>query len=121
MMRPLPRPATTAECYLAAVVDRLDQLNATLLELSGRLGSTPQPAGEDEDSGEGVVRLREPAEPGPTPVRLREPDVPEPPRHGKGSSRQAWADYAREIGVDVTLDAGQRDIIAAVDAYKRAA
>lgn len=68
------------------------------------------------------MRLVEP-DPGPVsePVRLREPDMPEPPRHGKGSGRDEWAAYARHLGVDVTLDARQRDIIAAVDARKAAA
>jgi hypothetical protein len=119
-MRPLPQPATTAECYLAAVVDRLDQLTAAVTELNGRLGSSSQPpTGHDE---EGMsVRLREPDTGPAAAVRLREPDVPEPPRHGKGSSRDAWALHADQIGVPYPPNAGQRDIIAAVDAAKRAA
>jgi hypothetical protein len=49
-MRPLPNPVTATEEYLAAMVDRLDQL----------LDRTP--ARQDEDpAGSGAVELREPA------------------------------------------------------------
>lgn len=44
----------------------------------------------------------------------------EPPRIGKGSSRSAWVTYADSIGVVFADDAGRDDIIAAVDAAKRA-
>jgi hypothetical protein len=45
-------------------------------------------------------------------------DSGEPPRSGPGSSRDAWAKYARALGVDVTDEMKQSDIIAAVDAHK---
>lgn len=38
--------------------------------------------------------------------------VEEPPRSGKGSSRDAWAAYAAVKGVDVTEGASREDIIA---------
>ena len=45
------------------------------------------------------------------------PAVPvEPPRAGRGSSREAWAAHAGGLGVDVTEDMTRDDIIAAVDA-----
>ncbi len=44
----------------------------------------------------------------------------EPPRIGKGSSRSAWVAYAESVGVVFADDAGRDDIIAAVDAAKRA-
>jgi hypothetical protein len=118
MARPLPQPATTAECYLAAVVDRLDQLNAHLTGLSGRLGFSIQPPGP-ATAEEGPVRLREPDPPTADPVRLREPDAAPPPRSGPGSSRPAWANYADRIGVTYPAGASQRDIIAAVANAKR--
>lgn len=43
------------------------------------------------------------------------PQRDEPPRAGKGSSRQAWADYAAWLGIAVTDDMTRDDIIAAVD------
>lgn len=39
-----------------------------------------------------------------------------PPRAGKGSSREAWAEYAAAVKVDVDDDATRDDIIAAVEA-----
>jgi hypothetical protein len=42
----------------------------------------------------------------------------EPPRTGKGSGKDHWAEYAQRIGVDVDQDASKADIIAAVDAAK---
>lgn len=119
-IRPLPQPRVPSEVYLAAVVDRLDRLTAVVTELCGRLGpSTQSPASSDEK--EGPVRLLEPDPPAAAVVRLREPDVPEPPRHGKGSSRDEWAAYAEQLGVTYPADAGQRAIIAAVEAWRRAA
>lgn len=40
----------------------------------------------------------------------------EPPRAGRGSSREAWAAYAATVGVTVGADDTRDDIIAAVDA-----
>lgn len=40
----------------------------------------------------------------------------EPPRAGRGSSRDAWAAYAATVGVTVGADDTRDDIIAAVDA-----
>lgn len=44
-------------------------------------------------------------------------ELVEPPRHGKGSSAEAWRDYAEKLGWfdKIEADASQRDIIAAVD------
>lgn len=39
----------------------------------------------------------------------------EPPRSGRGSSRNAWAVYAAGVGVDVTDEMDRDAIIAAVD------
>lgn len=39
----------------------------------------------------------------------------EPPRSGRGSSVEAWRDYAVVAGVEVEDDATRDDIIAAVD------
>lgn len=39
----------------------------------------------------------------------------EPPRHGAGSSREAWADYASSQGVEVSEDDSRDDIIAKVE------
>lgn len=40
----------------------------------------------------------------------------QPPRSGKGSSTDVWAEYAAQQGVDVPDDASREDIIAACDA-----
>jgi hypothetical protein len=43
-------------------------------------------------------------------------DVPvAPPRSGAGSGRDAWASYARELGLEVTPDLNRDDIIALVE------
>lgn len=39
-----------------------------------------------------------------------------PPKSGRGSGAQAWADYAQANGVDVDEDASKDDIIAALEA-----
>jgi len=44
------------------------------------------------------------------------PGPVEPPRAGRGSSRDAWADHAATLEVTVTDDMTRDDIIAAVDA-----
>lgn len=125
-VHPLPRPATAAECYLAAVVDRLDQLNAAVAELNGRLGPSTQPPTGSGENGGSKVRVLEP-DPGMLaaiatgPVQLREPEAPDPPRFGKGSGRDAWAARADRLGVKYPANAGQRDIIAAIDNARRAA
>ena len=38
-----------------------------------------------------------------------------PPKAGRGSSRQAWSDYASTVGVDVTDDMSRNDIAEAVE------
>jgi hypothetical protein len=40
---------------------------------------------------------------------------PPPPKAGRGSSRQAWADHASTVGVEVSEDMSRDDIIAAVE------
>jgi hypothetical protein len=47
-------------------------------------------------------------------------ELVEPPRHGKGSSAEAWRSYAEKLGWfdKIEDDATQRDIIAAVDAER---
>jgi hypothetical protein len=42
-------------------------------------------------------------------------DAP-PPRHGKGSGREAWSAFAAGHGVQVENDASRDDIIAALEA-----
>jgi hypothetical protein len=48
-----------------------------------------------------------------------EPDEPEPgppPKAGRGSGREAWADYAHNVvGIEVPDDWNRNDIIAAVE------
>lgn len=50
-----------------------------------------------------------PAEPAPT-------DDGAPPRAGKGSGRDAWADHAASLGIEVTDEATRDEIIDLVDA-----
>ena len=51
--------------------------------------------------------------PGATPAV--EPAVlEEPPRSGKGSGRDAWADFAAANGIDVADDANREDIVSAL-------
>jgi hypothetical protein len=42
----------------------------------------------------------------------------EPPRGGAGATTDAWAAYARTLGIDVPDDASRDDIIALVDAAR---
>jgi hypothetical protein len=42
----------------------------------------------------------------------------EPPRVGRGSSRDAWAVYAEAVGVEVTEGMTRDDIVSAVDALQ---
>lgn len=42
--------------------------------------------------------------------------TPEPPRAGRGSSEDAWREYATGLGIDVPAGSGRDDIIALVDA-----
>lgn len=75
-----------------------------------RLGDVIQVADGDVerwDDVEGSV-----AEPTPAPAS----SVPEPPRVGRGSSRDMWAAYAESLGISVADDASRDDIVAAVDA-----
>lgn len=53
------------------------------------------------------------AVPDPVPASV---NTEEPPRAGRGSSREAWAAHAAAHGVAVTDDMTRDDIIAAVDA-----
>lgn len=49
-------------------------------------------------------------------VSAPEPDMHDaPPKAGRGASRQAWADYAGTVGVDVDDDMTRDDIIEAVE------
>lgn len=56
------------------------------------------------------------AELGLTPAAPAASGVAEPPRAGRGSSEDAWREYATGLGIDVPNDAGRDDIIALVDA-----
>lgn len=42
----------------------------------------------------------------------------EPPRAGRGSGVEAWAEYATSKGIEVPADATRDDIVALVDASK---
>lgn len=42
----------------------------------------------------------------------------EPPRAGRGSGKEAWAEYATGLGVEFDPEASRDDIIAAVDASR---
>ncbi len=46
---------------------------------------------------------------------LVQAQVSRPPTSGAGSGREAWAEYARASGVEVTDDMDRSSIIAAVD------
>lgn len=54
--------------------------------------------------------------PAPQPVAPDPVEPHEPPRHGRGASRGAWAVFAANRGIPVTPDMGRDDIIAAYDA-----
>lgn len=104
-----------------ALVAILDTLGDILDLLDDRLPRPVQPKPE----GGGVVRLTEPDPPSPS--RLVEPGPPTPaepatpvaqapappPRHGRGSSAQAWRSWADTVGVRATEDDTRDDIIAA--------
>ncbi|WP_409186486.1 hypothetical protein F9C11_20545 [Amycolatopsis sp. VS8301801F10] len=49
-----------------------------------------------------------------------EDDLVEPPRSGKGSSVEAWRDYAEKLGwfEEIPADATRDDIVKAVDEYR---
>jgi hypothetical protein len=49
----------------------------------------------------------------PSPVGLEEP-----PRAGAGSGRDAWAEYAKALQLEVPVAAGRDDIIDLVDASR---
>jgi hypothetical protein len=53
--------------------------------------------------------------PAPPPVTEDPVDLAEPPRHGRGASREAWAAYAAHRGVPVTPDMGREDIVSACE------
>jgi hypothetical protein len=44
----------------------------------------------------------------------QEPELEEPPLHGAGSGRDAWAEYAEHLGVEVDEDMSRADIVDAV-------
>lgn len=46
-------------------------------------------------------------------------ELSEPPRAGQGSGREAWAEYAAALGLEVADGDTRNDIIAAVDAAGR--
>ncbi len=56
-----------------------------------------------------------PADAGPPGTADVSDDDGPPPKAGRGSSRDAWADYATSQGIDVDDDMGRDDIIAAVE------
>lgn len=47
-----------------------------------------------------------------------DPEMEEPPRSGRGSGFDAWADHAANLGLDVPEDATRDDIVALVDESK---
>lgn len=53
--------------------------------------------------------------PAPPPVTADPVEPHEPPRHGRGASRGAWAAYATQRGIPVTTDMGRDDIISACE------
>lgn len=67
----------------------------------------PDAAADDESA---------PVEPEEDDVDVSPVAVDEPPRAGRGSSRDAWVTYAGSVGVSVTEDMSRDDVIAAVDA-----
>lgn len=54
--------------------------------------------------------------PEPVPEDDHPGDLPAPPKHGKGSSVDAWREHAEALGFDVSQDASREEIIAAVEA-----
>lgn len=86
------------------------------------VGAVPAPTPDIDDNPQVVEAELEPEE---TPVVDDGDDedldadpegLPErPPLAGKGSSRAAWAAYARSLGIQVDDDMGRDDIVDAVD------
>ena len=103
--------------YLAAILGVLDDIHRML---AARFGTDPAEVREPA-----AVPVKEPApvgpprrdtepveEPAPAPARGPDP----PPRTGRGSGLQAWADFAAELGVTYPTSASRDDIIAACQA-----
>lgn len=113
----LPRPVTTDQQYLAAIVDRMERLDQ---RLDGWLGhGDAQPAAQDHTGDTAApVRLTEPDPPtshsGHGTAPAREPAPTPPPRAGRGASRHLWAGYADQLGVTYPADATRDGIVAAV-------
>lgn len=79
---------------------------ADLIEApSEAAAKTAAPVSEGEPAEEEDEAEEEPAEVEPT----------APPMGGPGSGRDAWADYAASVGVEVTDDMTRDDIVEAVD------
>jgi hypothetical protein len=52
----------------------------------------------------------------PEPAAPDEPEPGPPPKAGRGSGREAWADYAHNVvGIEVPDDWNRNDIVAAVE------
>lgn len=93
---PAPGPAPTVDISLSVEPDK-----SVFVEEPGEVDSPapvdPEPAGDAATSGEASAES--------------------PPRAGRGSSRDAWAEHAEALGVTFPADASRDDIIAAVDAH----
>lgn len=73
---------------------------------------TPRPGWGEEDHESSQPVLTTPAADQPD---AGEPDVEHPPTSGPGSGRKAWADYAADLGIEVTAEMSRADIITAVE------
>lgn len=104
---------------------RPDPVPSEHYSVAGVLAGKLPPRQPGERAGDGLRAARtvgaaateQPAAPAAEPA---EPEVQEevdgpPPKAGKGSSTDAWANYAERHGVQVELDAGREDIIAACE------
>lgn len=69
----------------------------------------PESVGAGSESGEVAGSAPAPSADAPKP----------PPRHGRGSSEEAWRDYAELVGVDVSRAEGRDDVIALIEAAQK--
>lgn len=68
---------------------------------------------EPEPAAAAVTAPDAPAAPPVADAQAKQPAMP--PRSGKGSGLVAWAEYARNLGVEVEDDANRDDVIAALE------
>lgn len=94
-LSPAPEPAPTVDISLS-----VEPVESGFVEEPGEVDSpvpaAPEPAGDAETT---------------------HASTEAPPRAGRGSSRDAWVEYAATLGVTVPEGASRDDIIAAVDAH----